>query len=88
MAPPLMALHITAHTKRLSAAGMGTAEGFLACMRVGVDAQRGRTRERLVAGAADISVVVLLVGSCRGGGKVVVVLPGWIHRGDQAVSWG
>lgn len=62
VAAALMALHVAAHGEGLAAAGVGTAEGFLACVRVRVDAQRGRARERLVAGAADVPVVVLLVG--------------------------
>jgi hypothetical protein len=53
---------------------------------VGVDAQRGRAGECLVAGAADVAVVVLLVGGCAGGWEVVVVLPG---RGDwRDEGWG
>lgn len=43
---------------------MGAAEWLLASVRVGVDAQRGGAREGLVAGAADVAVVVLLVLGC------------------------
>lgn len=56
-----MALHIATHRESLTAAGMCAAEGLLASVRVGVDAQGRRTRESLVAGTADIAVVVLLV---------------------------
>lgn len=39
MAATLMALHIAAHGEGLAAAGMGAAEGFLACVRVRVNAE-------------------------------------------------
>lgn len=81
MAPSLMALHITAHGEGLAAAGVGAAEGFLACVAVRVDAERGRARERFVAGAADVAVVVLGVRGVGGGWEVVVVLPGWGYGG-------
>lgn len=82
-----MTLHVTAHREGLAASGMSAAEGLLARVRVRVDAERGRPRERLVAGTADIPVVGLLVGRCCGRGEVVVVLPG---RGDwsDGVGWG
>lgn len=80
---PLVALHVAAHREGLSAAGVRAAEGLLARVGVGVDAQRGRAGESLVAGAADVAVVVLLVGGCAGGGEVVVVLPGGCDWGDE-----
>lgn len=78
-----MALHVAAHGESLSAASVCAAEGLLARVAVGVDAQRGRTRESLVAGAADVAVVVLLVWGCAGRGEVVVVLPGRGDWGDE-----
>jgi len=81
-----MALHIAANRKGLSAARVRASERFLTRVRVRVDAQRRRTRESLVACAADIPVVVLLVGGCAGGGEVVVVLPGGGDWGDE--GWG
>lgn len=83
MTSSLMALHITPHGEGLATARMRTPEWLLAGVRVAVDAQRGRAREGLVACAADIPVVVLLVRGCGGGGKVVVVLPGRGHGGDE-----
>lgn len=62
VAATLVALHVAAHAEGLSAARVGAAEGFLARVAVGVDAQRGRPRERFVAGSADVAVLVLLVG--------------------------
>jgi hypothetical protein len=84
MATALVALHVAAHAKGLPAAGVGAAEGLLAGVRVRVDAQAGRAREGLVAGAADVAVVVLLVGR-RGAGRreVVVMLPGGSERRDH-----
>lgn len=79
VAATLMALHIAADGESLTAASMCTAEGLLASVGVGVDAQRRRARESLVAGTADIAVMVLLVRGCGGRREVVVVLPG---RGD------
>jgi hypothetical protein len=64
MAASLVTLHIAAHGEGLSAAGVGAAEGLLACVGVRVDAQAGGSREGLVACAADVAVVVLLVGGC------------------------
>lgn len=61
MAATLMALHVAADGESLTAASMGTAEGLLASVGVGVDAQGRRARESLVAGTANIAVVVLLV---------------------------
>lgn len=58
---PLMTLHVTAHRESLSTARMGATEGLLARVAVGVDAQAGGPRESLVAGAADVAVMVLLV---------------------------
>lgn len=83
MTTPFMALHVTAHRKGLSAASMCTPERLLAGVRVGVDAERRRARESLVACAADIAIMVLLVGSCSGRREVVVVLPSRSHGGDE-----
>lgn len=77
-----MALHITAHGEGLPAAGVRAAEGLLARVRVRVDAERGGPREGLVAGAADVAVLVLWVGRAGGWGEVVVVLPGRCDGGD------
>jgi hypothetical protein len=62
VAASLVTLHIAADGEGLSAAGVCAAEGFLACVRVGVDTQARGARECLVACAADVAVVVLLVG--------------------------
>jgi hypothetical protein len=59
-----MALHVTAHGESLAATGVRAAEGLLARVAVGVDAQRGGAAEGLVAGAADVAVLVLRVGGC------------------------
>jgi hypothetical protein len=64
VAAALVALHVAAHREGLAAAGVRAAEGLLACVAVRVDAQRGGPRECFVAGAADVAVVVLLVGGC------------------------
>lgn len=78
-----MTLHVAAHAEGLPTTGVGAAEGLLARVAVGVDAQAGGSREGLVAGAADIAIMVLLVGRGAGGREVVVVLPGRVHRGDN-----
>lgn len=83
-----MALHVAAHGEGLAAAGVRAAEGLLAGVAVGVDAQRGRAAEGLVAGAADVAVLVLGVGGCCGRGEVVVVLPGRGDWGDEGVCGG
>lgn len=92
MTTPLVALHITAHGEGLPTAGVCAVEGFLAGVRVGVDAQTGGPGEGLVACAADVPVVVLLVGRCAGGGEVVVVLvlvlPGGSDGGDECSGRG
>lgn len=81
--PPLVALHITPNGEGLPTTRMRAVEGFLARVRVRMDAQTGRAGEGLVAGAADVAVGVLLVGGCAGGGEVVVVLVlVWPGRGD------
>lgn len=83
MTSPLVALHITADGEGLPTTGMCAVEGFLARVRVRVDAQTRRPGEGLVAGAADVAVVVLLVGRRAGRGEVVVVLVlVWPGRGD------
>lgn len=83
VATTLMTLHVAAHTEGLPTTSVGAAEGLLARVAVRVDAQAGRSREGLVAGAADIAIMVLLVGCGAGGREVVVVLPGRVHRGDN-----
>lgn len=75
MAAALMALHVAPHTEGFAASGMCAPEWLFAGVAVAMDAQTRGPRERLVAGAADISVVVLLVGCVRGRREVVVVLP-------------
>lgn len=57
--PPLMSLHVAPHTKRLAAPGMRALERLLARVRVAVDPQRARPRERLVARLADVAVLTL-----------------------------
>lgn len=83
MTTPLMTLHVAAHRESLSAARMGATEGLLARVAVRVDAQAGGPRESLVAGTADVAVMVLLVRSRVGGREVVVVLPGRSNRRDH-----
>lgn len=83
MAAALMALHVTAHGKSLATAGMGAAEGLLARVRVGVDAQRRRAGKGLVAGSADIPVIILLVRGSGGRWEIVMVLPCGSHWGDE-----
>ena len=70
-----MPLHVAPHAKRLAAPRVRALERLLARMRVAVDPQRARPRERLVARRADVTVLAL--GERRGGrGRdVVVVLP-------------
>ena len=80
---PLMTLHVAAHRERLSTARVGATEGLLARVAVGVDTQAGGPRESLVAGAADVAVMVLLVRGRVGGREVVVVLPGRSDRRDH-----
>src|SRR5690606_22102402 len=57
--PPLMSLHIAPHAKRFAAPGVRALERLLARMRVAVDPQRARPRERLVARLADVAVLTL-----------------------------
>lgn len=75
MAPPFVALHVTPHAKLLAASADGAAEGLLACVAVAVDLEAGGAREGFVAGWADVAVLREGEGG-RGGGDVVVVLPG------------
>lgn len=83
-----MAFHVAAHGECLATAGMCAVEWLLAGVGVGVDAQAGRPREGLVTGAADISVMILLIRRSTGGREVVVMLmrPRRSHGGDQARS--
>jgi hypothetical protein len=85
VATPLVALHIRPDGESLSTTGMRAVEWFLASVRVRVDAQTRGSGEGLVAGTADISVVVLLVRGCVGGGEVMVVLvlPSGSDGGDE-----
>ena len=83
VASPLMTLHVTAHRESLPATSVSAPERLLTRVAVGVDAQTGGPRERLVAGAADVAVMVLLVGGGVGGREVVVVLPGGGDGGDH-----
>lgn len=83
MAATLVALHVAAHGEGLAAAGVCAAEGLLARVGVGVDAEGGGARESLVAGAADIPVMVLLVRGGAGRREVVVMLPGRGDGGDE-----
>lgn len=83
VAATLMALHVTAHGESLATTSVGATEGLLTRMRVGVNAQGGRTRESLVACTADISVVVLLIWSRSAWRKVVVMLPGGSDWRDE-----
>lgn len=83
MATALMTLHVAPHTEGLPTAGVCAAERLLAGVAVRVDAQTGRAREGLVAGAADVAIMVLLVGSRAGRGEIVVVLPGRGDGGDH-----
>lgn len=83
MAAPLVTLHVAPHREGLSATSMGATEGLLACVAMRVDAKTGRPRESLVTGAANIPVMVLLVGGGVGRREVVVVLPGRSNRRDH-----
>lgn len=83
VASTLVTLHVAAHGEGLAAAGVGAAEGLLARVGVGVDAERRRAGEGLVAGAADIPVMVLLVRGGAGWREVVMVLPGRGDGGDE-----
>lgn len=76
VAAPLVALHVAPYAEGLAAASVGAAERLLAGVAVRVDAKAGRSGEGLVAGAADVSVVVLLERPGGGGREVVVMLPG------------
>lgn len=87
MAATLVALHVAAHAEGFAAAGMRAAEGLLAGVAVRVDTERRGPRECLVAGAADVTVVVLLVGRRARGREVVVVLPGWGDWRDHLLRW-
>jgi hypothetical protein len=88
MAAALMALHVAPYTEGFAASGMCAPEWLLAGVAVAVDAQTRGPRERLVTGAADISVVILLVGCVRGRREIVVVLPGRSHGRDHGlVLW-
>ena len=42
VAATLVAFHVAAHREGLAAAGVSAPERLLACVRVGVDAERGR----------------------------------------------
>ena len=80
MTASLMPLHVTPHTKRLSAPRMRTLEGLLASMRVTVDLQTRRPAKCLVASRANITVLGLRIRRLRRSADVVVVLPGVASR--------
>jgi hypothetical protein len=86
MTAPLVPLHVAADTEGLPAAHMGASEGLLARVTVGMDSQTGRPREGLVAGPADVSVMIL--GIWRGAGRreIVVVLPRRVPGRDHRWS--
>lgn len=73
--PPLVPLHVAPDAKRLATPRVRTLERLLACVRVAVDPQRARPRERLVARRADVAVLALRERRGRRGRDVVVVLP-------------
>lgn len=86
MASPLVALHVAAHREGLSTSCMCAAERLLTSVAVRVDAQARGPRESLVAGPADIPVVVLLVRRGVGGREVVVMLPSRVDGRDHLLS--
>ena len=83
MTASLVTLHVAPHREGLSATSMGATEGLLTRVAMRVNAQTGGSRESLVAGAADIPVMVLLVGGGVRGREVVVVLPSRSHGRDH-----
>lgn len=83
VASPLVALHVAAHREGFSTSCMCAAERLLTSVAVRVNAQAGGPRESLVAGPADVPVVVLLVGRGVGGREVVVVLPSRVDGRDH-----
>lgn len=86
VATPFVTLHVTPYTEGLAASCVGATEGLLAGVAVRVDAEAGRTGEGLVAGATDVSVVVLLERSGGGRGEVVMMLPGVGDLRDHLLS--
>lgn len=76
VAAPLMTLHVTPYAESLAASCVGATEGLLAGVAVGVDAEAGGPGEGLVAGATDISIMVLLESPGGRRGEVVMMLPG------------
>ena len=75
VAAALMALHVAPDAEGLSAAGVGALERLLAGVRVAVNPQRARPRERLVARLAHVPVLRLRECRRRRRRDVVVVLP-------------
>lgn len=78
VAAALVALHVAADAEGFATAGVRALERLLARVRVAVDSQRARARERLVARLAHVSVLRLRERRCRRRRDVVVVLP-WIR---------
>ena len=89
MASSLVSLHVAADAERLPASLVWALEWFLACMRVTVDAQAGRSGESLVACLADVAILRLRKGCCRRGRDVVVMLPRVCARrwGESDLDW-
>lgn len=62
VATSLVALHITAYTEGLATAWTRATEWLFTGVAVRVNAEAGRSGEGLIAGAADIPVMVEWVG--------------------------
>ena len=80
VAAALVALHVAPDTEGLTAASVGALERLLARVRVAVDPQRARSRERLVARLAHVPVLRLRERRGRRRRDVVVMLP-WARPG-------
>jgi predicted secreted Zn-dependent protease len=59
VAATLMSLHVAPDAEGLAASGVRALERFLSGMRVAVDPERTRTRERLVARLTDVTILRL-----------------------------
>lgn len=82
-----MPLHVAPHAKRLAAPRLRALERLLARVRVAVDPQRARPRERLATRLADVAVLALRERRRRRRRDVVVVLP-WVGAGGRAQAEG